>query len=70
MRKFDAIIIGSGPNGLAVAITFQQQGLSTLLIEGADTIGGGMRTKELTIPGFKHDVCSACLLYTSPSPRD
>lgn len=59
MKKYDAIIIGSGPNGLAAAITIQRQGLSTLLIEGADTIGGGMRTKELTLPGFKHDVCSA-----------
>ena len=68
MRKFDAIIIGSGPNGLAAAITFQQQGLSTLLIEGADTIGGGMRTKELTIPGFKHDVCSAIHPMAMASP--
>lgn len=59
LKSYDAIIIGSGPNGLAAAITMQQQGLSTLLIEGADTIGGGMRTKELTLPGFKHDVCSA-----------
>ncbi|WP_104381420.1 MULTISPECIES: phytoene desaturase family protein [Sphingobacterium] len=68
MRKFDAIIIGSGPNGLAAAITFQQQGLSTLLIEGADTIGGGMRTKELTLPGFKHDVCSAIHPMAMASP--
>ncbi|MGJ1414180.1 phytoene desaturase family protein [Sphingobacterium multivorum] len=68
MRKFDAIIIGSGPNGLAAAITFQQQGLSTLLIEGAATIGGGMRTKELTIPGFKHDVCSAIHPMAMASP--
>ncbi len=68
MRKFDAIIIGSGPNGLAAAITFQLQGLSTLLIEGADTIGGGMRTKELTIPGFKHDVCSAIHPMAMASP--
>ena len=59
MKSYDAIIIGSGPNGLAAAITLQQQGLSTLIIEGADTIGGGMRTKELTLAGFKHDVCSA-----------
>lgn len=59
MTKYDAIIVGSGPNGFAAAITLQQQGLSTLIIEGADTIGGGMRSKELTLPGFKHDVCSA-----------
>ncbi|MDF2474692.1 MAG: FAD-dependent oxidoreductase [Sphingobacterium sp.] len=68
MRKFDAIIIGSGPNGLAAAITFQQQGLSTLLVEGADTIGGGMRTKELTLPGFQHDVCSAIHPMAMASP--
>lgn len=68
MRKFDAIIIGSGPNGLAAAITFQQQGLSTLLLEGADTIGGGMRTKELTLPGFQHDVCSAIHPMAMASP--
>ncbi len=58
-RDLDAVIIGSGPNGLAAAILMQQQGLSTLVIEGKGTIGGGMRTEELTLPGFKHDVCSA-----------
>lgn len=59
MKSYDAIIIGSGPNGLAAAITLQQQGLQTLLIEGSNTVGGGMRSKELTLPGFTHDVCSA-----------
>ena len=68
MQKFDAIIIGSGPNGLAAAITLQQQGLRTLLFEGADTIGGGMRTKELTLPGFRHDVCSAIHPMALASP--
>jgi phytoene dehydrogenase-like protein len=56
---FDAIVVGSGPNGLAAAITLQQQGLSVLLIEGKDTIGGGLRSVELTLPGYLHDVCSA-----------
>jgi phytoene dehydrogenase-like protein len=56
---FDAIVVGSGPNGLAAAITMQQQGLSTLLIEKANHIGGGLRTEQLTLPGFKHDICSA-----------
>lgn len=68
MKKYDVIIIGSGPNGFAAAITLQQQGLSTLIVEGADTIGGGMRTKELTLPGFKHDVCSAIHPMAMASP--
>src|ERR1700761_4566112 len=58
-RDYDAIVIGSGPNGLAAAILLQQNGLSVLLIEGKDTIGGGMRSAELTLPGFIHDICSA-----------
>lgn len=58
-QDFDAVVTGSGPNGLAAAITLQQAGLSVLLIEGKDTIGGGLRTAELTLPGFLHDVCSA-----------
>ncbi|SUJ24443.1 ribulose-1,5-biphosphate synthetase [Sphingobacterium spiritivorum] len=57
--QYDAVIVGAGPNGLAAAITLQQQGLSVLLIEGKDTVGGGMRTLELTLPGYAHDVCSA-----------
>lgn len=58
-KEYDAIIVGSGPNGLAAAIYLQQHGLSVLIIEGKETIGGGMRTAELTLPGFKHDICSA-----------
>lgn len=57
--EYDAIVVGSGPNGLAAAITLQESGLSVLLIEGKETIGGGMRTAELTLPGYHHDVCSA-----------
>lgn len=68
MSKYDAIIVGSGPNGFAAAITLQQQGLSTLLVEGADTVGGGMRTKELTLSGFKHDICSAIHPMAMASP--
>jgi len=58
-RDYDAIVVGSGPNGLSAAILLQQNGLSVLLIEGKDKIGGGLRTGELTLPGFNHDICSA-----------
>lgn len=58
-KEYDAVVVGSGPNGLAAAIVLQQEGLQVLLLEGKDMIGGGMRTMELTLPGFKHDVCSA-----------
>lgn len=58
-RQYDAIVIGSGPNGLAAAITIAEAKRSVLVIEGRDTIGGGTRTEELTLPGFAHDVCSA-----------
>jgi phytoene dehydrogenase-like protein len=57
--EFDAIVIGSGPNGLSAAITLKQQGLSVLLIEGKDVIGGGLTSVEFTLPGYIHDVCSA-----------
>lgn len=58
-RDYDAIVVGSGPNGLSAAIALQQAGLSVLLLEGKDTIGGGLRSAELTLPGFTHDICSA-----------
>lgn len=67
-RDYDAIVIGSGPNGLAAAILLQQNGLSVLLIEGKDTIGGGMRSAELTLPGFTHDICSAIHPLAAASP--
>ncbi|MHB8208832.1 phytoene desaturase family protein [Mucilaginibacter sp.] len=58
-RDFDAIIVGSGPNGLAAAIFLQQNGLSVLILEAKSEIGGGLRSAELTLPGFTHDICSA-----------
>ncbi|QJD97038.1 NAD(P)/FAD-dependent oxidoreductase [Mucilaginibacter robiniae] len=67
-RDYDAIVVGSGPNGLAAAILLQQNGLSVLLLEGKDTIGGGMRSAELTLPGFVHDICSAVHPLAVASP--
>lgn len=57
--KYDAIVVGSGPNGMAAGITLQRQGLSVLIVEGKETVGGGMRSAELTLPGYLHDICSA-----------
>ena len=67
-KEFDAVVVGAGPNGLAAAILLQQQGLSVLLMEAKGEIGGGLRTAELTLPGFHHDVCSAIHPMAVASP--
>jgi phytoene dehydrogenase-like protein len=67
-RSADAIVVGSGPNGLAAALTLARTGLIVDVIEGADTPGGGCRTEELTLPGFQHDVCSSVHPLAAASP--
>jgi phytoene dehydrogenase-like protein len=64
----DAVVVGSGPNGLAAAITLAHAGRSVRVLEAADTIGGGTRTSELTLPGYRHDVCSAMHPLAIASP--
>lgn len=66
--EYDAVIVGSGPNGLAAGITLARRGLRVLVVEGNRATGGGSRSVELTLPGFTHDVCSAVhpLALTSP----
>ncbi|MGI0091874.1 MAG: phytoene desaturase family protein [Nitrososphaerales archaeon] len=64
----DAAVVGSGPNGLAAGVKLAQAGVSTVIYESSETIGGGTRSKELTLPGFIHDVCSAVHPLAVASP--
>ncbi len=66
--EYDAIVIGSGPNGLSAGICLAQAGLAVLIVEAADEIGGGMRSAELTLPGFTHDICSTIHPLAIASP--
>ncbi|MEU4209440.1 NAD(P)/FAD-dependent oxidoreductase [Streptomyces sp. NPDC026206] len=67
----DAVVVGAGPNGLTAAVELARRGLSVEVFEAADAIGGGARTEELTLPGFRHDPCSAVhpLAVRSPAFR-
>ena len=64
----EALVVGAGPNGLAAAITLAQAGCSVRVLEAQPTVGGGTRTAELTLPGFRHDVCSAIHPGAAVSP--
>ena len=66
--RVDAIVVGAGPNGLAAAITLARAGRSVRIYEAATTPGGGTRTADLTLPGYRHDVCSTILPLTIGSP--
>jgi phytoene dehydrogenase-like protein len=68
VSEFDAVVVGSGPNGLAAALTLARCGLSVAVFEGAPSPGGGCRTAGLTLPGFAHDACSAVHPLAAVSP--
>ena len=64
----DAVVVGSGPNGLSAALALAQAGRSVRVLEARDTVGGGTRSAELTLPGYLHDVCSAIHPMAVASP--
>jgi phytoene dehydrogenase-like protein len=67
-RSPDAVVVGSGPNGLSAGVVLARAGWSVLMVEARATIGGGSRTGELTLPGFRHDICSAVHPLAAGSP--
>lgn len=66
--SYDAVVVGAGPNGLSAAIVLAQAGKSVLVVEAKETVGGGVRSAELTLPGFVHDVCSTAYPLGAGSP--
>ena len=67
-RPYDAVVIGAGPNGLAAAITLAQAGKSVVVFEANPSLGGGVRSAELTLPGYTHDLCSSVYPLAIGSP--
>lgn len=68
MTEVDAVVVGAGPNGLSAAVEIARAGRSVVVLEAADSVGGGTRTEELTLPGYLHDVCSAIHPLGAGSP--
>ena len=68
MKTYDVVVVGSGVNGMVAASLCRARGLEVLLLEGRESLGGGVRTEELTLPGFHHDVCSAVHPFGRSSP--
>ena len=68
MTQPDAVVVGSGPNGLAAAIVIAETGRKVIVFEAERTVGGGARSAELTVPGFVHDICSAVHPLAVASP--
>src|SRR5690606_851916 len=66
--SYDAVVVGSGPNGLTAAITLARAGLGVLVVEAAGTPGGGLRSEESTLPGFIHDTCATVHTVAAASP--
>ena len=67
-NRYDAVVVGAGPNGFAAAIELARAGLSVLILEARETVGGGARTEQITIEGFHHDICSAIHPLAESSP--
>jgi len=67
-KALDAVIVGSGPNGLAAAVHLAQNGLKVLVLEAAAEMGGGLRSAQLTLPGFIHDPCATVHALAVNSP--
>src|SRR3954447_25281918 len=68
LADVNAVVVGSGPNGLSAAIWLARAGRSVLVLEAADMPGGGLRSSELTLPGFVHDECASVLALVNGSP--